>query len=81
MFLEPFSAEMRCPVCGRKEPHLIELDSIHFKEKIITFLAHCSHCNKVEFMMSGNPALPMMYKCTYQYWDEIEPLEDKPNPN
>lgn len=78
MFGESFSAEMKCPICNKIHAHLIELDSIHFKEKVILFNATCSNCQRVEMMMINHKAEPFVYKCSFEYWDSIEPLEDKP---
>lgn len=77
MFGEPFSAEMKCPICNKLHAHLIVLDTIHFKEKIITFEATCANCQRVQMMMFNHNADPFLYKCSYEYWNSLEPKEDK----
>lgn len=81
MWGEPFSCVMMCSKCEEKLPHLIELDSIHFKEKIILFWATCSECNRISFLTKGEPCDKHLFKCDYQYFEDISPLEDLPCDN
>jgi hypothetical protein len=81
MFGESFSCGMECPICKEMTDHLIELGSIHFKQEIILFYARCSRCDKISFMLDGKPSVPFLYKCTYQYWADIEPECDAPSKN
>jgi len=81
MWGEPFAAGMLCPICNKMTDHLIILDMISFKEKLIYFDARCSMCEKVSFMMHGKPSQPFHYKCDYLYWSEIEPEIDEPCKN
>lgn len=80
MWGEPFSAEMKCPICNRMTPHLIELDSIHFIQKVILFHATCSVCEDSAFE-AGEKASSYLYKCDYEYFNSITPLEDEPCKN
>lgn len=78
MFGEPFSARLKCPICGRKEPHLVRLVEINFTLAQIHFTAYCSNCMNHSIAESNEPSETMHYKCDYAYYDSIEPLEDKP---
>lgn len=76
MFGEPFAMVMMCKDCKVKTTHLIELDSIHFKEKLILFWSTCSVCQDCAFE-AGEKATSYLNKCDYEWWDSAEPLEDK----
>lgn len=81
MWGEPFSCSMKCPKCNSMMPHLIVLDTIYFKEQIILFEATCAECQRLSFLVNGEPTQPYLYKCDYAYWASIQPIEDDPCPN
>ncbi len=77
---ESFACGLKCPICCRMFPHLIEFDYVNFKAGIVLFYATCSNCQRLA-NMQGETAQPFRYQCDYKYWEEMTPIEDLPNPN
>lgn len=77
---EPFSAEMKCPICCRMFPHLVEFVNADFILGRVFFLATCANCQRVATAQK-EMAEPFEYKCDFKYWEEMAPLEDLPCQN
>lgn len=78
---EPYTVEIDCPICVRKTLHLVEFEEVNFILREVYFKCTCQNCQKLSFMLHGEPTEPFYYKASYDFWESMCPLSDLPPEN